>query len=165
MPMKKMYYRIIEILSLLCLIWAFYPLFFLSNLGEAASIPIHYNLQGQVDGWGDRSSIWMQPILALVVYLVFSVLVRYPEKLNYPIRVTKENSSTLYRLMINMLRHIKLICLILFAYGSNLSFGIAMGKYGIRNHYVIVILIGLMFVITLFYVTKMIKYRTNKHDV
>lgn len=162
--MKKIYYVAIEILSLLCLLWAFYPLFFINALGEAGSVPIHYNFQGEVDGWGDRSSLWLQPILALVVYLVFSVLVKYPEKLNYPVEVTKGNASVLYRLMINMLRHIKLVCLILFAYGSNLSFGIAVGKYGVENHYVVVVLIGLMFAITLLYVLRMIKYRSKGSD-
>jgi len=161
--MRKIYYGLIEILSLFCLIWAFYPLFFLNDLGDA-SVPIHYNFQGQVDGWGDRSSIWMQPILALIVYFLFSILVKFPEKLNYPIKVTKENSNILYKLMINMLRHIKLICLILFAYGSNLSFGIAIGKYGVENHYVVVILIGLMFAVTLFYVLQMIKFRAHKNE-
>lgn len=123
-----MYYGVIEILSLLCLIWAFYPLFFLNNLGDANSVPIHYNFQGQVDGWGDRSSLWTQPIIALVIYLVFSILVRYPQKLNYPIKVTKGNSKVLYKLIINMLRHIKLICLILLAYVNNISFRIAIEK-------------------------------------
>ncbi|MFI3297907.1 MAG: DUF1648 domain-containing protein [bacterium] len=157
--MRKIHYITIEILSLLCLLWAFYPLLFFNDLGDNASIPIHYNFKGEVDGWSSRSSLWTQPITALVVYMIFSILVRYPEKLNYPIKVTKENMVMLHKLMIIMLRYIKLICLILFAYGSNLSFGIAIGENGNKNHYVIVGLVGLMFVTTLFYVLRMLKYK------
>ncbi len=160
--MDKTYYRVIELLSLVCLIGAFYPLLYLKELGETSLIPIHYNFQGQVDAWGNRSSLWLQPILALVVYFVLSMLVRYPERLNYPIKVTQENENVLYKLMVNMLRHIKLTCLILFAYGSNLSFGIAIGKYDYKNHYIILVLIGLMFIITIFYVLQMIKSGKDK---
>ncbi len=156
MDMRKIYYVSIEVMSLLCLIWAFYPVFHFSDLGDNALIPIHYNFQGEVDGWGNRSSLWAQPIIALIVYIVFSVLGRYPEKLNYPIKVTKENKEISYKLMVNMLRYLKLICLILFAYGSNLSFGIATGKHGDKNHYVIVGLVVLMLLLTLFYVFRMI---------
>lgn len=154
---QKIVSTTLELLAIFCLVWAFYPLLFINDLGHTALIPTHYNFQGQVDGYGELSSLWGQPIIALVLYGVFSILVRYPEKLNYPIKVTKENADSLYRLAINMLKYVKVVCMLILAYGSNLSFEIAIGENVGKNHYGVVVLMGLMFIIVLYYVLKMLK--------
>jgi uncharacterized membrane protein len=41
------------------------------------SIPIHFNAKGVADNWGPKASIWMLPILATILFGLFSLLRRY----------------------------------------------------------------------------------------
>lgn len=148
----------IEISSFLCLIWAFYPLFFYERLDAEILIPTHYNLLGEVDGWGDRSFLWSLPPIAFVVYIILSILQRYPEIYNYPVKVTKENTESLHRLGVQLIRYIKFITILIFAYLNNCSFSSAIeGKNSGLNLYIIGTLTIGLFVVTLFSVIKMVK--------
>ncbi len=148
----------VEISSFLCLIWAFYPLFFYKRLDAETLIPSHYNLLGEVDGWGDRSFLWALPSIAFVVYIILSILQRYPEMYNYPIKVTKKNAKSLHRLGVQLIRYIKFITIFIFAYLNNRSFSSAIeGKNSDLNLYIIGILTIGLFVVTLFSVIKMVK--------
>jgi hypothetical protein len=37
-----------------------------------ARIPIHFGFSGQADGWGPRRSIWLLPVLSIVMYVALS---------------------------------------------------------------------------------------------
>lgn len=51
----------------------FYAYFLYPNLPK--KIPIHFNIQGEVDGWGSRESIFLMPfVMGLVSLLVFFTL-------------------------------------------------------------------------------------------
>lgn len=67
--------RIISICLVLSLISIpfFYAYFLYPNLPK--KIPIHFNIQGEVDGWGSRESIFLMPfVMGLVSLLVFFTL-------------------------------------------------------------------------------------------
>ncbi len=68
------------------------------------------------------------PALCLVFYTGLSILQKCPHKLNYQVRVTPGNSEALHRPGVQMLRHTKLFCLLLFAYINHTALLVAQGR-------------------------------------
>lgn len=79
-------------------------------------VPTHYNVQGIVDGWGAKSTIWWVVAFQVVQVLLLGLLSRYPQYYNYPIQVTDENRERLYRLGVNLVSYLALSMSILMAY-------------------------------------------------
>ncbi|MDR1273079.1 MAG: DUF1648 domain-containing protein [Odoribacteraceae bacterium] len=147
--------RVVEILALLALLGAFYPLLFLNKLGEGVLLPVHYNTSGQVDGWGGKWFLWLLPLIATVFYAGLSLLGRYPRILNYPREgvATRDESSAL-RLVTAMLRYMKLLVLLIFAYLNNISYLIAIGERDRLNGVVMIVLLGGLFLVVLLFTIR-----------
>lgn len=157
-PVRRTRYdRIIEILSLLCLLATFVPLLFYNNLDKGILIPIHYNNSGQIDGWGDRSYLWNLPVVASAIYVVLSIIERFYKKFRYPVQVTTNNAPVLYKLAVRMIRQLKLNFLLIFAYLNIFSFATAMGKVSGVNGWIMTGLIAGLFVTLFVYYIKMVE--------
>lgn len=61
------------------------------------TIPIHYNLAGEVDDWGPRSSVSILAAISIALVCGLAWLSHYPHILNYPREITPENAQTVYR--------------------------------------------------------------------
>lgn len=146
---KTIYDWIIEIFSFLCLLGCCYPLLFYGKL-DGKKIPIHYNVSGIIDGWGDRSFLFSLPIVALAFYLVFFILERNYKRFNYPVEVTKENSAEVYRLGVKMIRHVKVFLMFVFAYISITTLCIAMDN-GKRLSGMVMTVWGVALILTIVY--------------
>ncbi|MFM2230073.1 MAG: hypothetical protein RL607_1331 [Bacteroidota bacterium] len=72
-------------------------------------IPTHFNGQGQVDGYGDKWTIFMGIGFATAAYVVLTYIGRHPHWFNYPVAVTEANAPRLYQLSTRMLRTLKLV--------------------------------------------------------
>lgn len=147
----------VEILAFLALLGAFYPLLFLSRLGEGAVFPIHYNILGKVDDWGSKGFLWFLPLIAVVIYVGLSILGRYSWKLNYLHKVTASNKDSTYKLGSSLLRYLKLFILFIFAYINNTSYLIAIEKESKLNGVVMIILLSGFWGALLFFIIKMKK--------
>jgi uncharacterized membrane protein len=78
-------------------------------------VPIHYNLAGEADGFGSKTENIVLPLMGVFTYVGLTVLNRYPHIFNYPVEVTEENASYLYRTAKRMIRSLKLLfCLLMF---------------------------------------------------
>ena len=91
-------------------------------------IPTHYGADGVIDGYGDKSMIWV--LLAITWFIVglLSVTELFPKYWNIPFKVTKENHNRLMTLTWHFISTTKLLVACLFAYlvvmcirGENLS--------------------------------------------
>jgi uncharacterized membrane protein len=60
-------------------------------------IPTHFNLKGEADGWGHKSTVWLLPIINIVLLVFMSYVIRIPHKHNYLVKVTEENKADLYQ--------------------------------------------------------------------
>ena len=79
-------------------------------------IPTHFNLQGEADGFGDKSTIWLITLLNLGLYYGlnhFSAKLA-PHKHNYPVTVTEKNAPILYAMSIRMLALLNVLIALLF---------------------------------------------------
>jgi uncharacterized membrane protein len=78
-------------------------------------IPVHFNAAGQPDRWGSPASFLAVPILALVLYVLMTVVARYPSAFNFPVRVSPANRRQLEALALQMISWLKAEVLCLFA--------------------------------------------------
>lgn len=81
-----------------------------------ATIPIHFNTSGKVDGYGDKLEILILPVVATLIYLGISELNKYPHIFNYMTEITEENARVQYTAVTKMFRFLKLTILIIFSF-------------------------------------------------
>lgn len=72
-------------------------------------IPTHFGINGKVDDWGSKASIFILPSISLIMFIGLSILNKYPHIFNYPVKVTEENALQLYTKSSRLIRIIKLI--------------------------------------------------------
>ncbi len=77
-------------------------------------IPIHFNGKGQVDGFGNKTSLFSLPTVATIIYIGMTWLNQYPHIFNYSTTITPENAYSLYRTTTRVLRLLKLFIVLLF---------------------------------------------------
>jgi uncharacterized membrane protein len=90
------------------------PIIFLKDMPER--IPIHFNSGGVPDGYGSRSTIWLLPIIGTLVYLLLTVLSFFPQIYNFPVKITTDNILVQYRLATRLMRILKSVILMTFAF-------------------------------------------------
>lgn len=106
---------IIEIIGFLGLIILIgLPLLFFNKLPE--TIPIHFGLSGEADGFGDKGILWVLPIVGCVMYSGLIWLIRFPHLYNYPQDVTEANAAHLYKMATRMIRLINTLMSCAFAF-------------------------------------------------
>lgn len=98
-------------LILFVIMWSI-TLFLLSTLPP--TIPVHFNFKGEADGYGNKLTLLVLPILGTCIYFGFTVLNKYPHIFNYLTPITKENAEKQYTLATRMLRYLKAAVLLLF---------------------------------------------------
>ncbi len=88
------------------------PVLMFQSLPE--TIPTHYNLKGEIDDWGSKTTIFILPAIGLVLFIGLTVLNKYPHIFNYPSEITEENALQQYSMATRWIRIIKLIVVLLF---------------------------------------------------
>ena len=82
--------------------------------GGKEEVPLHWNVRGEIDSWGDTWTIVLLPVIALALYGLLTLLQRRPQWYNYPCKITDKAGA--YKLMSGMLGHIKNFVMLLFLY-------------------------------------------------
>lgn len=77
------------------------------------TIPVHYNLAGEVDRMGAKATLWLLPGIATVLFAGLTLLSNYPHAFNYPTRITEENARKQYTNATRMIRYVKLAVVVL----------------------------------------------------
>ena len=55
-------------------------------------IPIHFNGAGKADGFGNKTHIFVLPIISTLLFIGLTILNKHPHIFNYPSQITKENA-------------------------------------------------------------------------
>lgn len=106
--------NIIEYISLITLISIWIYVFF-SYFNLPQTIPTHFNLSGEVDGYGNKAILFLLAIVPTIIGVGLSVLNNYPHLFNYPVTITADNAEYYYTNATRMIRYLKLCICILFA--------------------------------------------------
>ena len=81
-----------------------------------ARIAVHFDMAGNPNGWGKPSMLPLMPIIAVVSYLLMTLVARFPSAFNYPVEVTEENRPLLEALTLDMIAWLKTEMVCLFAW-------------------------------------------------
>ena len=117
-------------------------------------IPSHFNAAGEADDFSNKSTIFILPMVATILYLGMTIINRYPHIYNYPATVTSENARRLYTSATRLIRTLKLGLVIIFSgivlltYKSVFTEGDGLGTWFLPAA------LTLMFVPTLIYLLK-----------
>ena len=111
---KEIIYLIMNIIGVLALLGStLFVIIMWSQIPD--QIPTHYNFAGEADGYGGKGSLIFMMVLAWFVFILITVLMRFPNTWNMPVKVTAENKARLYSITRAMLEVIKMLVSLLFA--------------------------------------------------
>ena len=162
MPAKRVAYDwTLEILTLLCFLASFYPLLFYASLGEDVLFPVHYNINGEIDGWGGRRYLLTLSLVNISFYIILSIFEKYYKWCKYPFKVKDNdpNSKYIYRDGVRLMRHMKFFIVLILSYFINSFYAFILGKgNGPNNNIMVLLLIGLVASVII-YSERMLKYR------
>jgi len=51
-------------------------------------IPTHFDISGNVNGWGEPRMLWLLPFIATLIFGLMTLVSFFPHSFNYPMRVT-----------------------------------------------------------------------------
>jgi uncharacterized membrane protein len=90
--------------------------------------PSHFATTGIADAYGSKANVLAPVLLAVGLYLLFSVVQRIPPRFyNYPVRITADNAAAQYGLARACLAAIKATLSAILACGTWLTVQVALG--------------------------------------
>lgn len=78
------------------------------------SVPIHYNIDGEIDRMGNKQELLWLIVISLSLIAGIFHFIRNPQKLNYPYPITEENRGNSYQKMQSFLGGLSLVCSFIF---------------------------------------------------
>ncbi len=91
-------------------------------------IPVHFNAKGKADGYGNKSTLFLLPVLGAGLYLGLRYVTKYPHCYNYPGQVTLHNAKQYYTVATKMIRLLAVVIVITFSYILLASIQTALGN-------------------------------------
>jgi hypothetical protein len=79
-------------------------------------VPTHFGANGLADGYGDKSELLIEPVIAFFLYGMVTALSFFPQSFNYPVAVTDKNRARLQGISVGMLGWLKAELTWTFAY-------------------------------------------------
>ena len=159
--MKKIHFKksslntidyVLEFLSLLSVLCTV-VLFVIFWIDAPEIVPVHYNIYGIADGFGNKTTLIILPVISIVTYLGLTLLNKFPYIFNFPVKVTEENRQILYKNATRVVRWTKFIMCLLFTV-------IVWQQIGVNdriNNTSLFILIACLIICFIVYIVKMIR--------
>jgi hypothetical protein len=120
-------------------------------------VPIHFNFDGEADGFGSKYMIWIIFGISLVIYIGLSLISKYPGL--YKNRMREKNIEQQYILTAKMCRTLKVIILFFFTLLSYCMVQTAQLKFIRYSSLLIVLPFVLLFPTMIYYLFKLSKVR------
>jgi len=104
----------LSLFALALLLWITWSALYGSNR-LPDRVPTHFDAAGNPNAWGSPVGMTLMPAIAIVLYLLMSLVTRYPGAFHYPVRATRENIDRLQTITVDMVAWLKVenICLFL----------------------------------------------------
>jgi len=106
---------IVEIAGFIALL-AMWIVLMVTYSGLPDVIPVHYNRAGLANHFGEKSGIFVLPVIATAVFAGMTILGRFPHLFNYPVAITENNAFLQYRNAARMVRCLKFAIVLVFGY-------------------------------------------------
>lgn len=76
--------------------------------------PTHFTFDGTPDGFGGKTALILEPIVAVAFFALISVVQHFPKIWNFPVQLTAENMEREYLIASFMLNAVKVLVTIIF---------------------------------------------------
>ena len=119
-------------------------------------IPTHYNLIGHVDGFGEKDSILILPVIATIFFIGMTLLNKFPHIFNYPTIITENNALRQYTIATRLIRYLKFAFVLLFGLIAFTSIQNANGQNGLSGLF-FPLTIGFIFLPLVYFMRKLYK--------
>jgi len=70
-------------------------------------VPTHFDAAGNPNAWGSPTGMIILPVIAAGLYLLMSLVTRFPGAFHYPVRVTRLNIERLQSVTLDMIAWLK----------------------------------------------------------
>jgi uncharacterized membrane protein len=124
------------------------------------TIPTHFNGEGEANGFGNKSMMWLLPGIGAILYIAFSILNRFPHIHNYNINITEENALKNYRFSSRILRFTLLFIMLLFVFIEYDIVSYVNGQGNIFGNWFVTVVIILSLILPIFLIIY--KKKMNK---
>ena len=125
-------------------------------------IPKHYNIAGEVDGFGEKSNILILPIISTIFFIVLSILNKFPHIFNHPTYITQQNAQKQYINATRLIRYLKLIIVVIFGFIAFKTIYTANGKSVGLGSWFLPLLLVLIFIPLVYSIVKSILAKGNE---
>jgi len=120
-------------------------------------IPSHFSFSGRPDSYGSKYTILVIPVIHSLVFVLLTVINRYPHIFNYPIKITNENALRQYSLATRAIRYLKTTLSLLFLSLTYLAYISATSDIQISVIWIFPVIIIMIEIPMLFYIWKAMK--------
>lgn len=124
-------------------------------------IPIHFNGAGKADGFGNKTHIFILPIISTLLFIGLTTLNKHPHMFNYPSQITKENAVHQYTNATRMIRVLKLVIVVLFGLIVFRKIQIVNGHADGLGTWFLPLTMGMIFIPMLYFLIKSLKKKTT----
>lgn len=112
---KSKIYHLMDLLCILCLFCIF--IWIIAVWKDIPNkIPVHYDLAGNINRYGNKIQILYLPIISSVLYLMTEVLEKKPHTWNVGVKVTEKNQTQVYQTLLYMIGTLKWLVVFGFSY-------------------------------------------------
>lgn len=80
------------------------------------TVPMHYDLQGQIDRWGSKYESLIIPVGMIILYALMTFVGKKPSLWNTGVTITPENKQRIYQLLFHFTVTTRLIIIVFFSY-------------------------------------------------
>ncbi|MBN1465241.1 DUF1648 domain-containing protein [candidate division KSB1 bacterium] len=130
------------------------------NFGSLPDIiPTDFDSAGKPDGWGSRWTIWLIPIVSLIISVILSLVNKFPQLINYPVKITAENGQRQYVLARMFLKTIRLAIVLIFCILQWYWLRVALGQASAFAPFFMPLLLALAFLPICLYLVLAIRAR------
>ena len=116
--MKTKDNSIFRTLDSLCLMWLIgISIYVFMSYGKLPdTIPMHYNLMGEIDRYADKSEIFILLVIAIGMHSLIGVIEGLPSLWNTGIKITETNKELVYGTLTKMIKTLKYLVSMMFGY-------------------------------------------------
>ena len=117
-------------------------------------IPRHFNFYGQPDAWCGKWSVYVLQGIGLVLFVMMTILNRFPGKFNYFVAITDQNALIQYQISTRMVRYLKTVVICIFFFLLFKSIQISIGEAENLGQYFLLVVLIAVFGPVIYYLRK-----------
>ena len=121
------------------------------------TIPTHYNIAGEADGFSGKATILTLPLLATALFIGLTFLNKFPHIFNYPTNITQHNALRQYTNATRMIRYLKLVIVVIFGLIAFKTIQNGNGEANGLGVWFLPLTLGLIFIPLIYFVIKSFK--------